>query len=422
MSTPVSFLLDSDVNRRVVDGIRAIGIILVICFHVVVGLSSLLEDDALHRFIGSFSYLFNFAWQALGSEIIFLFSGFLLSYLLLRDLIRRGNIDIGNFYVRRLSRIIPLYLIALVLYWLVRDFGVTELNDLVMNFLFVSKLFGFTTIIPIGWSLEVLVQSYLLLPFLVLLLVRSKHPVKLTMAALTIALAARYLALYLDPPSYQVRVYEFFFGTEASETQQALYYRIYFRATPFLLGLLLAYLVTYKDQLMRSTFEHAWVPWMLVPASLALIIVSAFLPVHDQHSALYQLTNDQFWLWYWTLQRFVFASAICLLILCAWYGHSNLLLPLNWILQRSIWSSVSRNIYTIYLFHPVFLIPAAVVAFRTYKVEEIEPIFALEIVTIVVLVTILSNLFGKVMTRFVEAPSQRRIRERLEDFHWRKQA
>jgi peptidoglycan/LPS O-acetylase OafA/YrhL len=70
----------------------------------------------------------------------------------------------------------------------------------------------------------------------------------------------------------------------------------------------------------------------------------------------------------------------------------------------------------------VFLIPAAVVAFRTYKVEEIEPIFALEIVTIVVLVTILSNLFGKVMTRFVEAPSQRRIRERLEDFHWRKQA
>lgn len=415
-------LLDSDANRHVVNGMRAIGIILVICFHVVVGLSSLLEDDALQRFIASFPYIFNFTWQALGSEIIFLFSGFLLSYLLLRDLIRRGNIDIGNFYVRRLSRIMPLYLIALVLYWLVRGFGVSELNDLLMNLLFVSKLFGFTTIIPIGWSLEVLVQSYLLLPCLVLLLIRSKHPVKLIIAAITVALALRYLALYLDPPSYQVRVYEFFFGTEASETQQALYYRIYFRATPFLLGLLLAYLVTYRDTLMRRIFKHGAFLWILAAVSVLLIILSAFLPVHNQYSMLYEVTNDQFWLWFWTLQRFVFAVGVCGLALCAWYGQATLLLPLNWILQRGIWSSVSRNIYSIYLFHPVFLIPAAVIAFRTYKVEEIEPIYALEIAAIIVLVTVFSNLFGNLMTRFVEAPAQRRIRERLGSLHWHKQA
>ncbi len=422
MSVPASFLLDSDENRRVVNGIRAIGITLVICFHVVVGLSSLLDDEPLHRFIGSFPSALNFAWQALGSEIIFLFSGFLLSYLLLRELIRHGSIDIGDFYVRRLSRIVPLYLIGLVFYWLVRGFGLTELNDLVMNLLFVSKLFGFTTIIPIGWSLEVLVQSYLLLPFLVLLFVRSRHPVMVTLAALVLALAARYLVLSLDPPSYQTPVYEFFFGTQPSETQQALYYRIYFRATPFLLGFLLAYLVTYKDDVIRAVFERRWLTWVLLTSSFVLIAFSGWLPVHDQDSLLYKVVGDRFWLWFWTLQRFVFALGICGLVTCCWYGQSRLVMPFSWILQRDFWTSVSQNIYSIYLFHPVFLIPAAAAAFRTYKVEEIEPIHALEIVAIIVLVTVSSNLFGKLMTRFVEAPAQSRVRERLDSFHWRKQA
>ena len=58
---------------------------------------------------------------------------------------------------------------------------------------------------------------------------------------------------------------------------------------------------------------------------------------------------------------------------------------------------------------------------RRLKVEEIEPIHELEIVTIIVLVLVFSNLFGKLMTRFVEAPAQRRIRDRLGSVHWRRQ-
>jgi peptidoglycan/LPS O-acetylase OafA/YrhL len=416
----MSMILEIEANRRVIDGVRAIGIILVICFHVVIGLASLLEGDALHRYIDTLPYLFNIAWQAMGSELVFLFSGFLLSYLLLRDLKRDGYIDIGNFYVRRLSRIIPVYLIALVLYWLIRGYGMTELNDLVFNLLFVSKLFDYTTIIPIGWSLEVLVQAYLLLPFLVLLLLRSGHTIKLTVAAITVSLAARYMALYLDPPSFRIRVYEFFFGTDVTETQSHLYYLLGYRATPFLLGFLLAYLVLYKDQILRQVFGRNWVSWILLPASLTLIIASSFLPVHDQHSALYRLTNDQFWLWFWTLQRFVFTFGICVLVLCLWYGKSRLLAPVAWILQRNLWKKISRDIYSIYLFHPVFLIPAAVIALRTYKVEEIGPIYAIEIVVIIVLVVISAAWLAQLVTKFVEAPAQDRIRQRLGDFRWQK--
>jgi len=116
-------LLDEQTNRSVIDGMRAIGIVLVICFHVTIGLATLLEADSMQGYIDTLPSVVNIMWQALGSEIIFLFSGFLLSYLLMRELLHSGGIDVRDFYIRRLSRIIPLYLIALALYSLIRDFS-----------------------------------------------------------------------------------------------------------------------------------------------------------------------------------------------------------------------------------------------------------------------------------------------------------
>jgi peptidoglycan/LPS O-acetylase OafA/YrhL len=55
-------------------------------------------------------------------------------------------------------------------------------------------------------------------------------------------------------------------------------------------------------------------------------------------------------------------------------------------------------------------------------VEEIEPNYTIEIVVIIVLVVVSSTLLAQVLTKFVEAPAQRRIRQRLGDFHWRQRA
>ncbi len=411
-------LLEVEANRRVVDSMRSIGIILVICFHVVFGLTTIMEADAVHRYIDTLPHLFNIMWQALGSELVFLFSGFLLSYLLLRELKSYGRIDIGNYYVRRLSRIVPLYLIALVFYALVNDFS---LLDLVLNLLFVSKLFGVETIIPVGWSLEVLVQAYLLLPFIVLLFVRSGHALVLAAASIALCLGARYVALLLDAPSYTVQLYDFVFGADPPDTQAQLYYLLGYRATPFLLGFMLAYLVSCKDRLLWRVFERSWITSSVILVSLTLIIISGFLPLHDQHSVLFAITGERFWLWFWTLQRFVFALGVCGFVLCLFFGQIRLLIPVVWIMSRKVWSTISRNIYSIYLFHPVMLIPAAVIGFRAYSVEEIEPIYTLEIVAIIILATVFSVLAGKILTRYVEVPAQRWIRHRLGNFHWPKQ-
>lgn len=118
-------LLDSRENRAIVDFMRAFGIILVICFHVVAGIASLLDGAAFERHIAAMPMVLNRSWQALGSELVFLFSGFLLSYLPLRELLNHNRRSLRRYFICRFSRIVPLYVLGILLNSFVTDFTVT---------------------------------------------------------------------------------------------------------------------------------------------------------------------------------------------------------------------------------------------------------------------------------------------------------
>jgi len=404
-------LLDDHDHRSLIDFMRAIGILLVICFHVVLGITTLLEADAVPAYIDSIPPIFNIMWQALGSEIIFLFSGFLLSYLLLREHLQTGRINVHDFYVRRLSRIIPLYAVAIALYAMVRDFS---FGELLLNALFVSRLFHVTTIVPVGWSLEVLVQSYVLLPFIVLLFLRSRYPIALCTVTIIAFLTLRYSAFAGDPVSYQTPYYALFMGADPTDTQQDTYYLLQYRATPFLLGFLVAYLVIHRDAALEAMFRGGARTLAGFMAALLVVGVSGFLPVHDPDGFIYRLAPERFWLYFWTLQRFVFSAGIAGIALATWYGRSPLIRAFTWLIRWRIWKSVSANIYSIYLFHPVFLIPGAAIGFRTISRDGIFPVHIAEVVVTIVVVATLSTLFGALLTtKFLELPAQRWIRSRF---------
>jgi peptidoglycan/LPS O-acetylase OafA/YrhL len=83
------------------DGLRAISILLVVIFHV------------LMSFTTSFSFLY-FAF--LGVQFFFVISGFLITTLLLKEKVATGGIRLRKFYARRCLGILPvayLYLLAL---------------------------------------------------------------------------------------------------------------------------------------------------------------------------------------------------------------------------------------------------------------------------------------------------------------------
>lgn len=69
--------------------------------------------------------------------MIFLLSGFLLAYLLLREWKRTGGIRVREFWLRRASRILPMYALALALF---APFARYDAPELLWNVLFISKI------------------------------------------------------------------------------------------------------------------------------------------------------------------------------------------------------------------------------------------------------------------------------------------
>ena len=79
--------------RPALDGMRAIAVYLVVVFHA-----------GSDRFTGGF----------IGVDVFFVLSGFLVTQLLLRDLISTGRVGFARFYARRFRRLLPAAFVALV--------------------------------------------------------------------------------------------------------------------------------------------------------------------------------------------------------------------------------------------------------------------------------------------------------------------
>jgi peptidoglycan/LPS O-acetylase OafA/YrhL len=424
-------LLDEERNRRIVDGLRAAGILMVILFHSLFGATKLLQEhgektgdySGIDALVGEFPGTMNFAWQALGSEVIFLLSGFLLSYLLFRELKRTGRIDLFDYYVRRISRILPLYAIALLAY----SFGVNwHLDDLVLNLVFLSKVFDRRTIIPVGWSLEVMMQVYLVLPFVVLLVARSRWPALLASAFVLLSVLPRWIALRAHPSEYEMPFYSLLYSGEASDLQQDLYYLLLHRATPFLLGLLIAQLAVHRHGALLRLFGRPVRGFVAVLAGIGLTVASGCLSIQDRDSWVYSSLAPEFWLWFWTFQRFVFAVGVALVLLATFHAARGLAGRIGDLFQWKLWGTFSRNIYSIYLFHFVCMIPAAAIVLVPRSTERVRVLFSQprdlreviayvsvwEVLAIFALTAFFAASLASVITRYVEQPSQEWIRRR----------
>lgn len=164
------------------DFVRGIAILLVIDHHAL-----FLPTDNIIAKANHFAGI-RIGWM--GVDLFFVLSGFLVGGLLVQELIRTGNIEVGRFLVRRMMKIWPAYYVYIVFQILVRRHPLHSF--LWQNTLNIQNYVG--TSLSHTWSLAVEEHFYLLLP-LILLRIYNRHQLRAYMEPILIAACVAVLCI-----------------------------------------------------------------------------------------------------------------------------------------------------------------------------------------------------------------------------------
>jgi len=195
----------------VIDGLRFLAIIMVVMFHA---------DGYITTKSAELAFAPGFDWNARvgnpfpygtqGVKLFFVISGFILAVPFLRYYLGLSERKPGirAYFLRRLTRLEPPYIISTLLIFLLLVFVMGNkypLGTLIPS-LFYSLFYVHTIVLPgefpyinpVTWSLEVEVQYYILAPFIVGAICLLKDKVKRRMLTLVLILAFATLSWMID--------------------------------------------------------------------------------------------------------------------------------------------------------------------------------------------------------------------------------
>ena len=385
------------------DLVRAIGILQVVLFHVVFGVFSYGGSDAALALIEQLPTWMTFAWQPFGVDAIFLVSSFLLTSTLLDEHTRFGRIDVRSFVLKRLSRILPLYYLALLLFQLGSPFDPLQFA---LSAVFLGVTLGVGNVIPVGWSMEVMMLFFLLMPILLTLILKCTRPLLILGLAILITTGSRVAYLHISEISAGRVFLDTYQSLPASDAAKHLYYHPWFRLPPFLVGMGLA-IAFYRAS--SSAVKHSWRG--LGFAGLFVIIICCYTPVHIEDAWLYRLPEPVLVV-YFGSSITTFSFGLSMVIWNSLVFGAKWMRPLG-----QACKTISQCIFGIYLFHMPFLALAAVMVIRSTDKAQLATISAAQTWMIFTLTAIFSIIFAQLLLRYIEIPTMKLLR-RLSDRPW----
>ena len=262
----------------ILDLLRSCSIIHVILFHVLHGLLRFAPNEDTARIISDYPWCMNFTWQPIGVDVIFVISSYLLTKSLLGEIQTTNRVDVQGYFVRRVSRIIPLYYIAVLLFAFAQG---NSIGDTLLAFLFVEFLITGSAIVPVGWTMELMMYVYVALPAVAYGIMRTRRPFLWLALAIAASVAIRFVPLW-DKPEVATTLFTHLLERDGvMDEANDLYFKPWNRLTPFIIGIALAALQFLRPSL-YSTLTKA--RGLLLPLSAGLIIFALFLPIHDPQS------------------------------------------------------------------------------------------------------------------------------------------
>lgn len=207
-----------------VDGLRFLAIFLVV---VVMHIPNYINETFYNRRLIPEGYWRNFMFAGgHGVDLFFVISGFILSLPFAKWRLNNGNkVSLKNYYLRRLTRLEPPYIIALIIFfiahvWLLHKYSFSEL----LPHFFASTVYlhntiynSFSWVLPVAWSLEVEVQFYILAPLFFLIFRIPSHTIR-RIIFLLIIIAGNYFSFdYWGIGNVFVFIRVFFIGLLLSD-------------------------------------------------------------------------------------------------------------------------------------------------------------------------------------------------------------
>ena len=345
----------------VIDGVRALAILWVMSYHVVLFHLGSFTTQAIGIAGGRWTQ-----WTSrgdMGVDLFFVISGYLIGTILLAEYRQTGDLQIVRFYIRRFLRLTPVYAVAMIvgLYFvhnIPREAILMEFppwmnaNNMWANFLYVNNF------LPVNrqymgwcWSLAIEEQFYLVLPGFLLLVMRVRKPLRVFGAMLLVAGLVRWIVIdrhgfvppFLDLPNMQSWVDRF----------SIEYDNLYTRYGALLSGVIGSYLMVYHRAAVGRFFARTRLVNALALTALVVIVPTAYFAMSSPLFNQIPLTARKL---YYSHHRDLFAVCIMFLVLTASHAAGPIGRGLNRFLSAKVLFPVAQLSYSLYLVHEMMML------------------------------------------------------------------
>lgn len=328
---------------HILDGLRAIAVLWVVAFHCVL-MTNTVNLDLMFS-LRARPVLAWTRWGLYGVDIFFVVSGFIIGYLLMKEVKDTGTLDIPRFYLRRALRLLPAYYVTMLVCSIVIPLN---LKNIWANLLYVNNLLPFEhQFMHWAWSLAIEEQFYILFPWLLLLFARSRLRWTLFLAGMLAAVIIRASIMAYQPVQFPLH-----WRLDASyfEYFDLLYGRLHERYGALLMGAGVAYYYL-NGGLSGGLWRHKG-----LRTGLALVVLLTLLPALLTPEVTDPAVIEQPYYYLFVVHYpYVFAAGIAILLLLCLGEHSQ-----HSILRRALsarfWFPFSQLSYSAYLVHPIVIL------------------------------------------------------------------